>query len=89
MPNITIQVSDDIYHHARAAAASRNMSVSALFRALILTLEKHPNPNQPDGKRFQEYFPALPDPDFREEALRMAGRHHTNLEEHLRRISRY
>ncbi|WP_058188035.1 CopG family transcriptional regulator [Terracidiphilus gabretensis] len=42
MPNITIQVSDELYQHARLAAARRNMSVSAMIRALLLTTQNDP-----------------------------------------------
>ena len=79
MRNITIQVTDDIYHHARIAASARNMSVSALFRALILTLEKQPDPNNPDGARFQKCFPAIPDPNFEMEAFRASDQHQQHL----------
>jgi hypothetical protein len=85
MRNFTIQVTDDIYHHARVAAANRNMSVSALFRAFILTLEKQPNPNQPDGNHFQENFPALGDPLLEEKVNRMAAIHLATVERYMRR----
>ena len=86
MRNITIQVTDDIYHQARTAAAARDMSVSALFRAFILTLEKQPDPNNPDGKRFQKYFPAIPDPNFEMEAFRESDKH----QQHINRlVSKY
>ncbi|WP_058186688.1 hypothetical protein [Terracidiphilus gabretensis] len=76
MRNITIQVTDDVYHHARVTAASRNMSVSALFRTLILTLEKQPDPSRPDNKKFMEMFPALPDSYLQERAEREADKYH-------------
>ena len=76
MRNITIQVSDEIYHHARVTAASRNMSVSALFRTFILTLEKQPDPSRPDNKKFMEMFPALPDSYLQERADRQARNYH-------------
>ena len=76
MRNITIQVTDEIYHHARVAAASRNMSVSALFRTFILTLEKQPDPAQPDSEKFKEMFPELPDSYLAERAETMAHSYH-------------
>jgi hypothetical protein len=77
MRNITIQVTDEIYHHARVAAASRNMSVSALFRSLIITLQKQPDPARADGKKFTEMFPPLPDAYLEERADRLARRYHS------------
>ena len=77
MRNITIQLSDEIYHHARVAAASRNMSVSALFRTFILSLEKQPDPSRPDGEKFARMFPALPDSYLHEQADTMADRYHS------------
>ena len=79
MRNITIQLTDEVYHHARVAAATRDMSVSALFRAFILTLEKQPDPDRPDDKRFKEMFPALPSSYLQEKAERLAHRY---LDEH-------
>jgi hypothetical protein len=84
MRNITIQLTDEVYHHARVAAASRDMSVSALFRAFILTLEKQPDPNRSDEKRFKQMFPALPDSYLQEKAERVADRY---LDEHEDRLS--
>jgi hypothetical protein len=79
MRNITIQLTDEVYHHARVAAAARNMSVSALFRNFILTLEKEPTPNRPDHRKFLDMFPALPDDylaDIEERADRKAHKYH-------------
>ncbi len=80
MRNVTIQLTDDVYHHARIAAASRNMSVSALFRTFILSLEKQPDPSRPDGEKFKEMFPALPSSyiaeKLAEKADRLARRYH-------------
>ena len=76
MRNITIQVTDEIYHHARVAAASRNMSVSALFRTFIITLQNQPDPDRADSKKFTEMFPSLPDAYLEARADRLARRYH-------------
>ncbi len=60
MRNFTIQVTDEVYRYARVAAANRSMSVSALFRAFILALEKEPRPDQHDHEKFLKMFPSLP-----------------------------
>jgi hypothetical protein len=76
MRNITIQVTDEIYHHARVIAAARNMSVSALFRNFILTVEKQPAPDRADHEKFAEMFPALPDSYLQKRAETMAHNYH-------------
>lgn len=89
MRNITIKVSDEIYQQARVAAANRNMSVSALFRAFILTIERKPDRNQPDGRHFQESFPPLPECFLEESAQRMSDSHFREIDEYVRKHGRY
>ena len=59
MPNITIQVSEELYQHARLSAARRNMTVSALLRALLLTLPQDPGQETPEGQRFEDRFKTM------------------------------
>ena len=59
MPNITIQVSEELYQHARLSAARRNMSVSAMIRALLPTTEKDPTQSISSGPGIRGPLPAL------------------------------
>jgi hypothetical protein len=61
MPNITIQVTDELYQHARLSAARRNMTVSALLRALLLTLQQRPEETAPKGEAFDDHFKTMPE----------------------------
>jgi hypothetical protein len=81
MPNITIQVTDELYQHARVAAACRNMTVSALMRTLLTTIDQQPNTNQPDGRKFERMFSPLPYFDLAEQAERMADEHQRHTDE--------
>ena len=68
MPNITIQVSDELYQHARLSAARRNMTVSALLRALLLTLQQRPEEATPNGQAFDDHFKTMPEFSVEHEA---------------------
>ena len=76
MPNITIQVSDELYQHARLAAALRNMSVSALIRALLLTIQKDPGQPIPPGHAFEDRFRPLGEFNIALEAETLADEQH-------------
>ena len=82
MPNITIQVSDELYQHARLAAARRNMSVSAMIRALLLTTQKDPTRAVPQGQTFEDRFRPLGEFSVELEAEELA------VEQHRRNIHR-
>lgn len=62
MPCVTCHLSSELYRHARLAAARRNMSISALLRAVLVTIDQQPTEGRPDGKEFQEGFHPLPNP---------------------------
>jgi hypothetical protein len=70
MPNITIQVTDELYQHARLSAARRNMTVSALLRALLLTLQQRPEETAPKGETFDDHFKTMPEFCVQHEAER-------------------
>jgi hypothetical protein len=72
MPNITIQVTDELYQHARLSAARRNMSVSALLRALLLTLQQRPEETIPAGQTFDDRFKTMPEFSVQREAEELA-----------------
>lgn len=57
MPHITVKVSDELFQHARLVAARRNMTVSALVRAFLTTVEKDPASGGEDNQFFQQLFP--------------------------------
>ena len=61
MPNITIQVTDELYQHARLSAVRRNMTISALLRALLLTLQQRPEETTPEGQSFDDNFKTMPE----------------------------
>lgn len=68
MPNITIQVTDELYQHTRLSAARRNMTVSALLRALLLTLQQRPEETTPTGESFDDRFKTMPEFSIQREA---------------------
>jgi hypothetical protein len=68
MPNITIQVSEELYQHARLSAARRNMTVSALVRALLLTLQQRPEETTAKGESFDDRFKTMPEFSIQREA---------------------
>ena len=72
MPNITIQVTDELYQHARRAASNRNLSVSALLRNFLTTLDQSPAENRNDSDLFNQCFPQKPQTNMRVEMLRLA-----------------
>ena len=57
MPHIGLKVSDELYQHARLAAARRNMSVSVLLRTFLITLDKAPVDAKQDSQSFDKHFP--------------------------------
>ena len=70
MRNITIQVTDELYQHARLAAARRNMTVSAMLRALLLTLQQRPEETTPEGESFEDRFKTMRELAIEQEAER-------------------
>ena len=72
MRNITIQVSDELYQHARLSAARRNMTVSALLRALLLTMQQNPEEATPEGQAFSDRFKTMPEFSVEEQAQDLA-----------------
>jgi hypothetical protein len=72
MPHITIKVSDELLQHARLASARRNMTVSALLRAFLTTLDKAPSEDRSDSHLFNRYFPPQPEKSMSIEELRLA-----------------
>ena len=76
MPNITIQVSDELYQHARLAAARRNMTVSAMIRALLLTTQKDPIQAVPQGQAFEDRFRPVGELNVALEAHELAEEQH-------------
>ncbi|MGA2251796.1 hypothetical protein [Terracidiphilus sp.] len=76
MPNITIQVSDELYQHTRLAAAKRNMTVSAMIRALLLTTRKDPAEAIPQGRTFEDRFRPLGEFSVELEAENLATEQH-------------
>ena len=71
MPHITIKVSDELLQHTRRAAANRNMTVSALLRAFLTTLDKAPAQGRTDNQLFHHYFPQQPEKSINLEVLRL------------------
>jgi hypothetical protein len=57
MPHITVKVSEELFQHARLAAARRNMTVSALLRAFLTTIENEPAKGADDNQVFHRLFP--------------------------------
>jgi hypothetical protein len=43
MPNITLSISAELYHHARICAARRDLSISALVRKFLQSLMEKPH----------------------------------------------
>ena len=72
MPNITIQVSHELYQHARRAASNRNLSVSALLRNFLTTLDQAPSENRNDSDFFHQCFPQKPQTNMSMELQRLA-----------------
>jgi hypothetical protein len=60
MPHIGLKVSDELYQHARLAAARRNMSVSLLLRNFLTTLDQTPAEGKNDSQLFNHHFPPTP-----------------------------
>ena len=72
MRNLTIQLSDELYQHARRSASNRNLTLSALVRNFLTTLDQQPAKNQNDGDLFNQLFPQQPQMDMKLEYLRLA-----------------
>ncbi len=88
MPNITVQVSDELYQHARLSAARRNMTVSALIRGLLLTLPQRAEDLVPEGKSFADQFKTMPEFEIQREADELAiAQYYKNLQ--LRQNAEY
>ena len=81
MRNITIQVTDELFQHARLSAARRNMTISALMRTLLTTIDQKPGEGLPDGQKFERMFSPLPYFDLAEQAERMADQHQHRTEQ--------
>jgi hypothetical protein len=78
MPCVTCHLSSELYRHARLAAARRNMSISALLRAVLVTIDQQPAEDRPDGKEFHESFHPLPNPGILEEKIAQLNEHTAN-----------
>jgi hypothetical protein len=72
MPHIGLKVSDELYQHARLAAARRNMSLSLLMRNFLTTLDQTPAEGKDDSQFFNGYFPPMPQRNMAAEYLRLA-----------------
>ena len=57
MPHITIKVSPELLEHTRRAAANRNLTVSALLRNFLTTMNNEPAKGRNDREVFDRYFP--------------------------------
>ena len=72
MRNITVQVTDELYQHARRSASNRNLSISALVRNFLTTLDQAPAENRSDSALFHQLFPQQPQMNINVEVLRLA-----------------
>jgi hypothetical protein len=72
MRNLTIQLSDELYQHARRSASNRNLTLSALVRNFFTTLDQTPAENQNDSDLFNQLFPNQPQMNMKFEYKRLA-----------------
>ena len=71
MRNLTIQLSDELYQHARRSASNRNLSISALVRNFFTTLDQQPAEGKNDSDLFNQLFPQKPQMDMKLEYIRL------------------
>ena len=71
MRNLTIQLSDELYQHARRSASNRNLSISALVRNFFTTLDQQPAEGKNDSDLFNQLFPQKPQMDMKLEYMRL------------------
>lgn len=71
MRNLTIQLSDELYQHARRSASNRNLSLSALVRNFLTTLDQQPSENKNDSDLFNQLLPQQPQMNIKLEYIRL------------------
>jgi hypothetical protein len=72
MRNLTIQLSDELYQHARRSASNRNLTLSALLRNFLTTLDQEPAENKNDSGLFNQLFPQQQQMNMKLEYMRLA-----------------